>query len=174
MSHHATLNHPFWQYSLQIYAADGMEELCLTLQNEHEIDVNILLFSTWLATQYRILDISLLEQNTRLQYWQNTIIPPVRQARIALGNHERNHTLYTELKTVELRAEQEVQAILWSMHHEFALCSDSSNVTTIIRQNIEHYWTSIQKIKPVSEKTHYPIPLMLFCDWMLTDTKGKI
>ena len=41
--------HPFWQFSINVYAQDGVPEACIRLQEEHGIDVNVLLFCCWSA-----------------------------------------------------------------------------------------------------------------------------
>ncbi len=37
-----------WQFSLQYYSVRGVKEACLTLQNRHEGNVNLLLLLKWL------------------------------------------------------------------------------------------------------------------------------
>src|SRR5471030_292758 len=43
------LPHPFWNFSLEIYAAEGVSGACLDLQERRGCDVNILLFCCWLG-----------------------------------------------------------------------------------------------------------------------------
>ena len=47
------LPHPFWNFSLEIYAAEGVSEACLDLQERRGCDVNILLFCCWLGASGR-------------------------------------------------------------------------------------------------------------------------
>lgn len=42
-------DHPFWDFSIEIYRRDGVAPACLALQERHEIDVNFLLFCCWLG-----------------------------------------------------------------------------------------------------------------------------
>lgn len=42
-------DHPFWDFAIQVYAAEGVSEACLHLQERHGIDVNIMLFCLWLG-----------------------------------------------------------------------------------------------------------------------------
>jgi uncharacterized protein (TIGR02444 family) len=39
--------HPFWDFSLRLYARPGVAAACLALQDEYAADVNILLFCCW-------------------------------------------------------------------------------------------------------------------------------
>jgi uncharacterized protein (TIGR02444 family) len=43
-------NHPFWQFSIRVYAAPGVADACLALQTGYRIDVNILLCCCWAAS----------------------------------------------------------------------------------------------------------------------------
>ncbi len=42
-------DHPFWDFSIEVYRKDGVAPACLALQERHEIDVNFLLFCCWLG-----------------------------------------------------------------------------------------------------------------------------
>lgn len=46
-------DHPFWDFSLDVYMSDGVGAACLQLQDAHELDVNILLFCMWLGASGR-------------------------------------------------------------------------------------------------------------------------
>jgi uncharacterized protein (TIGR02444 family) len=49
--------HPFWDFSLQVYGRDGVGAACLHLQEHHGIDVNVMLFCLWLGETGRgVLD----------------------------------------------------------------------------------------------------------------------
>ena len=39
----------FWDFSNQLYDKDGVTEICLNLQEELEVDVNLVLFCYWIA-----------------------------------------------------------------------------------------------------------------------------
>ena len=47
------LPHPFWNFSLEIYAGEGVAEACLDLQARRGCDVNVLLFCCWLGASGR-------------------------------------------------------------------------------------------------------------------------
>ena len=44
------MNNPFWEYSVQQYARPGVADTCLVLQDEHTLDVNMLLYAAWLSS----------------------------------------------------------------------------------------------------------------------------
>lgn len=54
-----------WQYSLSVYGIDEVKDACLTLQDEMQLNVNVLLCMMFLSKQgfmFRFEDINLLEQ----------------------------------------------------------------------------------------------------------------
>ncbi len=42
-------DHPFWDYSIKVYGTDGVPAACLALQERHPIDVNVILFCSWVG-----------------------------------------------------------------------------------------------------------------------------
>jgi uncharacterized protein (TIGR02444 family) len=40
-------DHPFWDFSLEVYGRAGVPQACLELQSAHQLDVNILLYCLW-------------------------------------------------------------------------------------------------------------------------------
>lgn len=45
--------HPFWDFSLGVYMAEGVGQACIALQDRHGVDVNVLLFCCWLGASGR-------------------------------------------------------------------------------------------------------------------------
>ncbi|MGX1098375.1 TIGR02444 family protein [Amorphus sp. MBR-141] len=75
--------HPFWAFSLAVYGGDGVAPACLELQDRRGIDVNLLLFCLWCATErgaayetdaFRTIAAAASD-------WQRTVIQPMRTAR---------------------------------------------------------------------------------------------
>jgi uncharacterized protein (TIGR02444 family) len=76
---------PFWQFSLELYAAPGVKEACLSLQDELGLDVNLVLLSAWLAQHGRRIEPALIEPLlTVSDRHQASIMQPLRQARRSL------------------------------------------------------------------------------------------
>ena len=46
---------PFWRFSLRFYRRREVADACITLQEQAGVDVNLLLFLRWHATQKRAL-----------------------------------------------------------------------------------------------------------------------
>lgn len=46
-------DHPFWDFSLQVYGTEGVAAACLVLQDAHQLDVNIVLYCCWIGASGR-------------------------------------------------------------------------------------------------------------------------
>lgn len=46
-------DHPFWDFSLAVYGAEGVSTACIALQERHGLDVNVLLFCVWIGASGR-------------------------------------------------------------------------------------------------------------------------
>ena len=77
------LPHPFWNFSLEIYAAEGVSGACLDLQERRGCDVNILLFCCWLGASGRpTLSADRLRAIlAEITPWQAEIVKPLREVR---------------------------------------------------------------------------------------------
>lgn len=76
--------HPFWDYSVELYARPGVEAACLELQRRHGLDVNLVLLACWLATRGIPLDqASVARAGRAVESWRREVVDPLR----ALRNH---------------------------------------------------------------------------------------
>src|SRR6266478_3063365 len=70
---------PFWRFSLQFYRRPAVADACIALQEEAGVDVNLLLFLLWQATQRRKFspaEVAALEG--RIGPWRETTVIPLR------------------------------------------------------------------------------------------------
>ncbi|KTD47209.1 hypothetical protein Lrub_2131 [Legionella rubrilucens] len=49
------LDNPFWQFSNHLYRNPQVKTICLTLQNQWQYNVNLLLFCAWLSQTKRLI-----------------------------------------------------------------------------------------------------------------------
>jgi uncharacterized protein (TIGR02444 family) len=71
-----------WDYALRLYGKPGVEAACLALQDRAGIDVNLLLFATWLGATGRRLEPSVLARARQLvEDWQSRVVQPLRVVR---------------------------------------------------------------------------------------------
>src|SRR5262245_46763234 len=113
---------PFWRFSLRLYRAPDVGDACIALQEEAGVDVNLLLFVLWQATQRRALtaaDVKALDQT--IGGWRDTAVIPLRNVRRALksapGLVDPNtaEAFRTRIKAVELEAERLQQEAMYAL-----------------------------------------------------------
>lgn len=73
---------PFWTFSLGFYARPEVARACLTLQDDHGADVNLVLLAIWLGRHGYRLSPAVGRRLQRLaRQWQRPLITPLRQVR---------------------------------------------------------------------------------------------
>ena len=112
---------PFWRFSLNFYRQAGVSDACIALQDGCGIDVNLLLFLFWLASEGRELspdDVKTLDD--RVRSWRELTIIPIRDARrklkgaATLVDLSKQEAFRNKVKAVELEAEQLQQEALYN------------------------------------------------------------
>ena len=123
------LPHPFWNFSLELYAGEGVAQACLDLQERRGCDVNILLFCCWLGASGRS---TLTADRLRSilmasDLWQAEIVRPLRRVRRLLKDQpwpemeigalpETVDAVRRRVADAELAAEHAEQIKLASLH----------------------------------------------------------
>ena len=119
------LPHPFWNFSLELYAGEGVAEACLDLQERRGCDVNILLFCCWLGASGRpTLTADRLRAILKAaDAWQGRIVRPLRDVRRLLKDvpwpdalPETVDAVRRRVADAELAAEHAEQLKLASLH----------------------------------------------------------
>ena len=68
----------FWRFSLAVYAAPGVAEECLALQETSNIGVNLLLFCAWVGAGCRALltqgDVE--RADAAVRNWRKNVVHP--------------------------------------------------------------------------------------------------
>ena len=79
-------SHPFWDYSLKLYASPGVEKACLVLQDEFDLDVNIVLFCLWSGAEGpgQLTTSEITECIARGGRWQREVVQRLRYIRRTL------------------------------------------------------------------------------------------
>jgi uncharacterized protein (TIGR02444 family) len=113
---------PFWTFSLGYYRGAGVSEACLELQDNCDVDVNVVLFLLWQATQKRqFAAVQVKALAEKVGPWQIDVIGPIRQLRRMLkGNapllDKGSAELFrTKIKAIELESERLQQEIMYGM-----------------------------------------------------------
>ncbi len=109
-----------WSFSSRLYARPGVEDAALTLQDEHGLDVNMLLLCCFLGAhgvRANRETVAALDQHARA--WQAVTVEPLRQLRRRLKRDvgavtaEAADPLRQQVKALELEAEKLQQETLY-------------------------------------------------------------
>ena len=74
---------PFWQFSIKFYAVEGVAPACIRLQDEADVDVNLLFFLLWSATQGRAMSEADVKELDRSVVDQLKSLPEKLMLRVA-------------------------------------------------------------------------------------------
>lgn len=119
MAHTDPAQSPFWTFSLAYYGGAGVSEACLELQDRCGVDVNVILFLAWLASQKRrIAGADIQAIAAKVLPWQTEVIAPIRALRRHLKNGaplvdaKTGEAFRNKIKALELESEQLQQAAM--------------------------------------------------------------
>ena len=140
---------PFWRFSLRIYGTPGVPAACLTLQDGSGVDVNVLLFGLFAASQGRKLgpaDVSAIA--TAIEPWKLHAVVPLRGVRRFLKETPAGFeaqdipALRQRVKMMELEAERLQQEVLYSWWPMEALGAPAP-ATEAARANVDAYASAL-------------------------------
>jgi uncharacterized protein (TIGR02444 family) len=111
---------PFWRFSLHFYKQAGVSDACIKLQDDCGVDVNLLLYLFWLASDGRQLTAGDVKNlNGKVKSWRELTIIPIRDTRrklkgaVTLLDPNRQEAFRNKVKAVELDAERLQQEALY-------------------------------------------------------------
>ena len=104
----------FWSFSVALYDRPQISEACLALQDEHGVDVDLVLFALWCASRgHRLGAAELGAADAAVASWRDTVARPIRRVRRALttdglgvAQEAAVLALRTQVLGVELAAER--------------------------------------------------------------------
>jgi uncharacterized protein (TIGR02444 family) len=140
---------PFWTFSLGYYRMAAVQEACLALQDDCGVDVNIILFLLWTASQSRRLppdQVAALIDKVRL--WQADVVAPIRSLRRRLKSNpplldQGSAELFrTKIKAIELESERLQQEAMFTLA-ETLRAEPASSAEEAARANIAAYQATI-------------------------------
>ncbi len=108
---------------MRLYAQPGVSDACLRLQDEHGLDVNLVLFCIWsgLAGPGKITPDELSSAIARAGNWQKNVVEPIRNIRRTLkhdslgASEELVQYFRPRTQALELDGEHVEQLILASL-----------------------------------------------------------
>ena len=112
----------FWRFSLSLYRMEGVPPACIALQDGHGLDVNLMLFALWLASQGRsIAAAEMTEADEAVGAWRSEAVVALRGVRRFLReppaalDSRAAAALRERIKAVELESERLQQEALFAL-----------------------------------------------------------
>jgi uncharacterized protein (TIGR02444 family) len=146
---------PFWRFSLRFYRQHEVADACIMLQEEAGLDVNLLLFLLWHATQKRALSApEVAELERRVAPWRDITVIPLRTMRRALKSPPAlvagasAELFRTRIKAVELEAERLQQEAMYELARAAVWGRDAPSLDAAARANIAAYEAMGRKAFP--------------------------
>jgi uncharacterized protein (TIGR02444 family) len=137
---------PFWQFSIKFYAVPGVAPACIELQDKANVDVNVLFFLLWNASEGRAFNAAdVTEIERAIGPWRDMAVVPVRNVRRALKTPppvmgaEAAESLRTRIKAVELEAERLQQEALYGLAQTSRLGRPSPSRSKAARDSVNSY-----------------------------------
>ena len=99
-----------WDFAQRVYRREGVASLCLRLQDDHGLDVDIVLACLWLASRRQRVDASRLDAMVDAAGPGHALVEQIRGSRRAVGSARTREPLwqasYDLLLAAELAAER--------------------------------------------------------------------
>jgi uncharacterized protein (TIGR02444 family) len=107
----------FWHFSQAVYAAPGVQDACLLMQDRFGLDVNLALFCAWAGARrgMALAPADVAEAAMLVQDWREEVVVPLRALRRRLKPRPEApvKALRQRVAALELEAEQLQQAMLF-------------------------------------------------------------
>jgi uncharacterized protein (TIGR02444 family) len=154
------LDNPFWQFSLRVYAVPAAAAECLDLQRALSINVNLLLFCSWIAASHRValhaVDIRSIE--SEIHGWHTLAVLGLRKIREQLKplremQHQEVQAFRCQVLADELRAEQIEQALIFQQAERLSMRQQSGAVRDLIASNID----LLRSLSPIAKPGENPV-----------------
>jgi len=118
------MSNPLWEFSLELYARPGVAAACIEAQDHCAVDVNLLLYAAWLARQGFELDQNQWQALVAsVADWRQRVVQPLRDLRRDWQALPAAADLRERVKALELAAEREQQAQIFTWHQQQVLRS---------------------------------------------------
>tara|TARA_B100000676_G_scaffold89112_1_gene88845 strand:- start:6675 stop:7232 length:558 start_codon:yes stop_codon:yes gene_type:complete len=113
-------DHPFWDFSLDVYTSEGVGSACLELQDAHELDVNIILFCFWLGASGRgtLTAERMAKVTGAVAEWHSDVVRALRAVRVGMRGGvggapaDLNESLRQRIQKTEIDCEHTEQLML--------------------------------------------------------------
>ena len=108
------MSHDFWQFSLSVYASQDVAQCAVAVQDEMGLDVNSILYASWLASQdLQMTPSHLTDLEACVAEWRQRVVSPLRALRRQLNGYPDASPIREGIKTLELQSERRQQDMMW-------------------------------------------------------------
>lgn len=151
-----------WDFSVQTYSLPEVQDICLSLQDDFNANINIIMYCLWTAEQNIKIsqdNVTALVQST--QPWQDTILKPLRDVRKMIKDHiiampvELLDQTVSNLGEMELNAEHMSQMAIEKII-DLNQASEEISVIECATLNLSLYLKQLESISSVSD---FSVPL---------------
>ena len=138
----------FWNWSIKTYAAPGVSQACLLLQDRHAVDVNVVLYAVWVAESHgvELSDADIDSAVRRVVDWHALVVGGLRRIRSELKENPHGApphlaaSLRERVKALELDAEHLEQLMLSSEPpNDRATAVDSVKARQLAERSVRRY-----------------------------------
>ncbi len=142
-----------WDFALALYAAPGVENVCLRLQDDFQANTNVVLWSCWLdALNIRLTPERLEQAQKRIASWDNTVVAPLRQLRRDLkqqaSQDQQVDSCRQAIKSAELAAEKVELDWLEALAGDWLM----ETMPLPLGENVLHYLNTLRVPKNLIEE----------------------
>ncbi|TRY33283.1 TIGR02444 family protein [Aliiglaciecola sp. M165] len=128
----------FWQFSIEIYSKDKVQQSCLALQNKANLNVNLLLLCIWLDRQGVLLTVKQIQTLLTAISDHDKQIQVHRKTRIGTKQHDPD--MYKLLLEQELELEKQQQRQIVDSLNQLSLETSKGSNLQVYFGSI--YWPS--------------------------------
>jgi uncharacterized protein (TIGR02444 family) len=146
---------PFWQFSLAFYRQPEVAAACIRLQDEAGVDVNLLFFLLWNASQKRRLSaVDVVAIDRAVADWRQTVVIPLRDLRRALKTAPASieasaaELFRAKVKGLELESERLEQEALYDLGGSLTLGEAAASAEDAAQVNVAAYQTFLTRPFP--------------------------
>lgn len=108
------MSNDFWEFSLTTYEAEGVAESALAVQDQMSLDINLILYASWLASLgLKLTNGHLAGLKPLIERWQREVVIPLRGVRRGLKSVSNVSVLRDQVKAIELSCEKRQQEMMW-------------------------------------------------------------
>ena len=139
------LINPLWDYSLKLYTQEDIKQLCITLQDNYDANVNIVLWCCWYASELGQFSQEFLNQILASNApWHDHVTRQLRQARQWLRNNQQNK-LVQPFRQQILQLEITSEAFQQKQLYELSVNQNKTaqNSVNAAHSNLQMYFNSL-------------------------------